>query len=69
MAVSWRGVRPGKVLSLVSLVVSLAACRESPAPAPPPSIDAGPRVGEVVDCRTHLANLATGEVVAKAPPF
>jgi hypothetical protein len=69
MAVSWRGVRPGKVLSLVSLVVCLAACRESPTPAPTPSIDAGPRVGEVVDCRTHLANLATGEVVAKAPPF
>lgn len=69
MAVSWCGVRPGKVLSLVSVVVCLGACRESPAPAPVPPTDSGPRGGEVVDCRTHLANLGTGEVIAKAPPF
>jgi hypothetical protein len=53
-------------------LITLVACKEKPQPMlePPVSIDAGPRgLLEPADCRTHVANLETGEVTRKQGPF
>lgn len=53
-------------------LLALVACKEKPQPTlePPIVIDAGPRgLLEPADCRTHVANLETGEVTRKQGPF
>lgn len=65
--VEWR-VRARWALGAV-LGAGALACQKSP-PPPPPAIEAGPRVeSEPLDCRTHRANPATGEVRRVTPPF
>jgi hypothetical protein len=58
-------------LSICGLL-SLSGCQEKAQPVlePPVVIDAGPRgLLDPADCRTHVANLETGEVVRKPGPF
>lgn len=53
-------------------LITLVACKEKPQPMlePPVVIDAGPRgLLDPADCRTHVANLETGEVTRKQGPF